>query len=444
MPDSQQDITQQNEQIVQTYFESRGWNVEKLDLDNSSSNADFSVRHEGYCFLCEVKTIRSVTANIPYAPVEDYFADRRNRRRDEMQEWMNGNPDKRLVMPKEEREYYFGSETEFRARHRHRPRYTKETFNGFKHAMQEYFGNSSARSLPYLVRLDSDDCYAPPKPQRDRFFEQLERELQTIDHRFHEALRELGKIIQTDSSVEFDMRDLLYRVMLYNSDDQAVPLQHRRAFFEALTKLVATAHDHLRAREDWYWTIDSRPYNLPAYYLHYQIRSPQSEYDAGSSYSLMVHGPWRGNKLDVQAFGYGQLNFEAIDSNVGKAVRQLKRSAEARGPRLPRVIALAFAEGLGFEGATLPGYIAYWLREHPGLSAIAHLRWVPDGTPPPEDEGPVAYWKFLQQTPSVPRFAVYHNPWSKGVDSLCPSVFEDGLSAQVFADNVKEIQTVFL
>ena len=444
MSDTHQDITELNEQTIQSYLESQGWNVEKLDLDNSSSNADFLVCHQGYCFLCEVKTIRSVTANIPYTPAEDYFAEGRNRRRDEMQEWMNDNPDKRLVMPKEEREYYFGNESEFRARYRHRQRYTKEEFNDFKHAMQEYFENSSVCNLPYLVRLDSDDCYVPPKAQKEHFFEQLERELQAIDRRFQEALQELGKIIQADASMEFDMHDLLYQVMLYSPENQAVQLQHRRGFFEALTKLVTIAHSRSGEQDSWYWTIDSRPYNLPAYYLHHQIRRPQSEYDPGSSYSLMVHGPWRGDELEIQAFGYGQLNFDAIDSNVSKAVRQLQRSAETKGRRLPRVIALAFAEGLGFEGATLPGYIAYWLREHPSLSAIAHLRWVPDGTPPPEEEGLVAYFDFLQSTPSVPRFVVYHNPWSEGVDSLYPSVFDDGLSVQVSADDVNEVKTEFL
>jgi hypothetical protein len=85
-------LAEQNEQIIEDYFEARpGWKAWRL-----SSGADFRVCRDDECFLCEIKTIKSTRANLPYAP-EYYFIEQRKRRREEHEKWMKENPDRQLI-----------------------------------------------------------------------------------------------------------------------------------------------------------------------------------------------------------------------------------------------------------------------------------------------------------------------------------------------------------
>jgi hypothetical protein len=424
MPDDRQDVTKLNEQTVHDYFLSRGWEVEELDRDNSASNADFSICRDSYCFLCEAKTIRSVVANIPYSQSDSYFLEQRDRRRQEVQSWKDENPDKTLSMAPEEWDHLLCEESEFRKRYQTRQRYTRHKFERFARAMREYFAGSSVSSLPYKVRLDSDDCYVPGKAKREQFFGELERELRAIDAVFHEVLRACCAA-ETSASAVFR------RVMDVDSDRQAPTLSERRAVFETLTTLLTAAHRYRPGSDRWRWAVGDRPHNVLAYWLHYQIRKPQDEYDPGSTYALRVEGPRRAGGLEIDAFCYGELNYSAIDRNVHKAVRQLRRSAEAKGSQLPRVIVLAFAGGLGREERTLPRYVADWLQEYRDLSAIAYLHWVPNESSPPEGRGSERNVELPSRMPSVPAFTVYHSPWLDNVDPLSPTVFDDGCSVQV-------------
>src|SRR3990170_4435617 len=98
--------------------------------------------------------------------------------------------------------------------------------------------------------------------------------------------------------------------------------------------------------------------------------------------------------------------------------------------QIPRVIALAFTTGLGFEWEELPPYITWILQTHPNLSAIAILDWIPDGTPPPEEEGFLVWAGFQISTRRVPRFIVYHNHWLQNIKPLPAHIFNDKWSIQ--------------
>jgi hypothetical protein len=422
--DDGSDITRLNEQATYDYFFSRSWQVEKLDRDDSQRSADFFIARETCAFLCEVKTIRSVVANIPYTPSADYFLDRRNLRREQIQLWIDDHPDKTLLMPREEWDYLFCKNSKFREWYGNRQRYTKHEFDEFVRDLHEHFAGSGVSSLPYTVRLDSDDCCVPSKAKKGQFFEELERELRTIDTLFHQVL-------QASRVIEPDMSEILHRVVDGGSDREAPTLDERRVAFGTLTTLLAKAHSYRAGPEGWHWAVDDRPYNLPLYHLHYQIRKSPHQHDPGSAYALMVEGPRRTGGLEIDAFCYGELNFAAIDSNVHKAVQQLRRSAERKGGQLPRVIVLAFAGGLGFEERALPEYVAYWLREYKNVSAIAHLYWVPNEGSPPEGKESETDVELSSHMPSVPAFTVYHSRWLDNVDPLSSIVFDDGHSVQV-------------
>jgi hypothetical protein len=131
-----------------------------------------------------------------------------------------------------------------------------------------------------------------------------------------------------------------------------------------------------------------------------------------------------GDKLKVQVSLYGDLNTNAINNAVDKAVNeQLKTSGEAH-PDLARIVVVCFAsdvyfkdnsdivvfDGLEFDDEILLGCINDLLRQHKTLSAIAVM------------------------TNSMPStFAVVHNPNPLRVESLNRSVFDDRISKQIGA-----------
>jgi len=360
--------SEETEQIVRDYFEAHsGWTVTKLDSGKERA-ADFRIcLNDSSCFLCEVKTIKSVRANFPYTP-EHYFLERREKRRQEIEDWKKQNLDGQLIMPQGEWQFIYGDESEFREKYRRRARNTEVWFKEFAETMRNRFFNSSISHLPYSLRLDSDDLYIPTPREQDTFFQWLEKEIIAID---------MGK-----------------------------PSWHRRIQRQGAGR-------------------------VSFYSAFYQIHKPRNEDDFSSEYQLSVTGPLQTGPLEIDIHYYGMLNLDSIDSNVYKGLQQLTSSAlREEDQQTPHVIALAFESGIGFEWNQLSNHIAWLLQKNPALSAIAVLRWTPDGIPPPAEEGFLAWSKFMTTTPTVPTFVVYHNSWLCDVKPLPVEAFGDKWSVQ--------------
>jgi hypothetical protein len=181
-----EDLSEQNEQVVREYFESRGWSATKLDPRGRKSSgraSDWRICRDNVCFLCEVKTIFSVRANIPYGPVENHFMDLREARRAEVEMLRRADPDKRLIMHREEYEFLYGDEGDFRKKYRFRRRRNTEAEfeKNFAEPVRSYFAQSSICHLPYVVSFHSNDLYTPKAEERDDFCKWLEDEIRLID-----------------------------------------------------------------------------------------------------------------------------------------------------------------------------------------------------------------------------------------------------------------------
>ena len=360
--------SQQSEQVVRGYFETRpGWTVTKLDLGKERA-ADFRICDPANCFLCEVKTIESVRANFPSKPYDSYL-EARKRQQDEIKKWTEENPDGHLILRSDEQDFIYGDEREFAKRYRHRRKSTEKWFREFAQTMKDYFANSSVRDLPYNLRLDSDDLYVPTWDERNRFFRWLEGEIKAID---------VGN-------------------------------------------------------PSWYWQIERLQYGRAALYSYfYPIHKPAHENDIEAVYQLMIEGPRGDGPLEVNAHSYGGLNLDSITSNVESGLKQLESSASRENDeRMPRIIVLAFQSGIGFEWQQLSSHITYLLKHHPDLSAIAILDWIPDGTPPSQEDGILALIKFHATTPGIPAFYVYHNLWLQNVKPLPVHACNDKWSVQL-------------
>lgn len=360
-------LAEQNEQVIEDYFEARpSWKAKRL-----GSGADFRVCREDECFLCEIKTIKSTKANLPYAP-EYSFIEERNRRQEEIERWMKENPDTQIVLRQEEWQFIYGDEVEFRKKYRRIRRNTEEPFKRFRNTLKECLAESGISHLHYRVRVDSDDLYVPTPNEQDDFLKWLENEVLSIDR--GEPSR------------------------YWNVEQQKIG-------------------------------------HASNYSTFYQIHLPDHEDDLGSKYQLQLIGPLEANQLQVEVHSYGGLNIDAIDRNIqgkGKALHQLLYSAlQETDQQIPRVIVLAFESGIGFEWQRLSDYITWLLAETPTLSAVAVLELIPDGTQPPAEEGSWAWLEFLSTTSRVPGFVVFHNPWLQGVNPLPTDAFQDRLSVQL-------------
>jgi hypothetical protein len=363
------DISKENEQRVERYFAARkAWTVTRLDLGEESA-ADYRVCYPGHRFLCEVKTVESVRANIPYAPSREYFLELRRKRQIEIEQWKAANQDKKLILLRGDWDFVYGEEAEFIERHGRRSRHTEDAFVRFTTALKDFLEQSSIGHLPYRFRLDSDDVYTPTLPERDALFRWLVREIEAI----------------------------------------------------------------AAGRPSRYWNYDGNILGQVHYYsAFYPIHRAQHPSDTDSQYQLQVYGPIGESRLVVSTHCYGTLNLDAITRNVQDGMAQLEKSA-AREPntRIPRIIALAFAVGIPFfNWEQLTKHIRWLLRENPTLSAIAVLRRTPDGTPPPTSEGSSAWLDFMRSTEWVDCFIVFHNPWLREAEPLDGIVFDDGQSVQ--------------
>jgi hypothetical protein len=347
--------TDKTECWVREYFEMRNWSVEKLDKGTEEA-ADFEIRKDDVRFLCEIKTVESVHANLPWPPSLDVFEAERKKHRAEYERWARDNPNPRLVLRQSEHEFAYGDHSSFKRKYQGRARHTESEFRKFADDMRCYFAClASVQHLPFIFRLDSDDLYVPDDKERERFYKWLENELLAIAENRHVDRR-------------WDREDLPSDSVTFLS-------------------------------------------------MFYPIHQATRENDIDSYYQLTVTGPWSSDKLDVQLFSYGQLNLDAITRNVESGVSQLEATVLRDAFRgLPQVIALAFAGGLTFEWETLRSHISWLLLQHTSLNAVALLGRAIQGEPPdPRRDGFEAFFSWLTSSaitqPMETRFLVVHNTW---------------------------------
>jgi len=176
--------------------------------------------------------------------------------------------------------------------------------------------------------------------------------------------------------------------------------------------------------------------SLLGFSAFYPIHTLQHEVDRAHRVQLTVwmkSGTAQETGLELSVHPYGTLNLNAITGNLEDGLRQLDQSAaREEDQRIARVIVLAFASGIGFHLLVLEDHIATLLKDNPRLCAIAVLSWLPEGSPPAEEDGLWSRLAFQGSAPRVPAFRVYHNPWLEGVNPLDPQAFADGLSTQVY------------
>jgi hypothetical protein len=365
------------EKQVQQYFASRpGWTAHKIPRGNTPGQVpDFRICHGGRCFLCEVKTIRSVRADIPEGKVVDHFTDQREKKRAMVDQLSRENPATTLLITGGEWEWLNASDSEFRRRYAGKQRGTEGKFmDHFGKPLRQRLESCGVAHLPYDVRLDSNHLYLASKEERERFVDWLEDQVAAIDR---------------------------------------------------------------GDRADWRWVREDRPYPTPVYSAHYPLHEPVDHYDSEHHVSVCLHKRgWTddGEGLRVDIHCYGTLNVERVRSSVEKAIGQLRGFArrEQAAKRLARVIVLKFRTGLDFDQWNLLDQgMTGLLKENQELSAIAVLDYRPDGDAPPTEEGISAWLRFLEQTPRVPYFVVYHNGWlSATIDPLDPHAFRDRWSTQ--------------
>ena len=376
---SQLDPADHTEQLVREYFERRsGWSVEKLRTSEGAGQAaDFRICHRDRCFLCEVKTIRSVRADIPDGPVHDHYVEVRDSRRAVVDRSLDENPDKTLHTTREEWEWLRISETELRQRYRYTPRYTQSKFEDyFETPLRTYLENSSVNPLPYDMRLDSDDLYVPSKVEMRQFVDWLENEIMAID-RGH--------------------------------------------------------------RVDRRWYREESAHGSTAYWAHYPLHEATDERDTRHTVSLRLQrrgGAGHDYGLTVHVHSYGTLNVERVRASVEGALGQLRDVAarEKRSGHLPRVVALRFEGGLRplDHLELLEKEIRRLFDENDDLTAIAVLDWRPAGEGPSPQEGISAWFEFFAETPWVTCFTVYHNSWlGEETEPLDPNAFDDEWSRHV-------------
>jgi len=356
--------SEETEKEVREYFEAAGWSVEKLDLGKESA-ADFLISNgRTISFFCEVKTIESVRADLPYTPIE-YFREERKKRQIEIQKWKIENPGTQLILRPGEWEFIYGNEIEFEKKYRQRSRNTETSFRNFiSRLTDDLLRNQTINNLPYRLRVDSDDLFVPNSAEYDNFIKWLESEIIAIDQ---------GQI-------------------------------------------------------GWMWHDQKLPYSSSHLYTSfYNIHEANNENDIKHKFQITLEGPTTSDHLGVDIFFYGGLNLDAITSNVNKGIKQLQVIADRINlQNLPRIIVLAFESGIGFDWEQLSEHIQWLLASHPTLSAIAILDHVPGGTPTKEEQDDFLKWfKFLERVPWVISFTVYHNLNLINVAPLPKDVFND-------------------
>jgi hypothetical protein len=356
-----------NEQVLREYFEARtGWTVTKLPAGKKGKAADFRICSNDTCLLCEVKSVESDRANFPYTPL-NYYLEERERRKVEVEKLRREDPDKQVLLRKDEWEFIYGDEIEFSKKYRDVRRNTRYWFARFAQDMQEYFVESNIKDLPYDLTLDSDDLYQPTPDEQHTLFSWIESE-------------------------------------------------------------IAAIHKGTPSRQ---WDVQRWSNHVASYSVSYQVHKPIRKNDREAVYELIVTGPRETGGLEVHVHSYGTLNLERITSNIEAGTGQLERSASReKDPQIPRVIALMLKSGIE-DWVRFSSFIASLLKEHPNLSAIVVLDCTADGIPPPREAGLLAWVQFHSTTAVVPSFVVYHNSWLQGVKPLPIEAFKDKWSIQL-------------
>jgi len=354
--------SKETENTFRESFENRpGWTVLKLDSGKHKA-ADFQVCGEGDCFLCEAKTIDSTYANFAYRPI-DYYMKEREHTRSLIERSQAENPQRKIVMTKDQYDLVYGDQTKFQEKYKNSPRNTEKYFKIFEEELIEFLSNSSkVKHLPYLLRIDSDDLCIPYGTKRKYFFQWLEKEIEAIG--------------------EGNISDLW--------KDNKLPFTKSYHTFLGITMNE---------------TVGS---NKPVYQINIE--------------KLNSNGP-----LQIQVYSYGILNEAAIVQQIDGALIQLKASANRENDKtIPRIILLAFASGFGFEGNHLFMLISEQLKIHTNISAIAVLNQVPKTFHMQrKDEGILEWIETSSQSKRIPGFIVAHNPWiDTSVRPLDTKVFD--------------------
>lgn len=360
--------SEQNEKVIRDYFENRsGWKVTKLDMGKEPA-ADFRIGHGDESFLCEVKTIQSVRANVPYSPVEDYMIEQRNKRKAKMEEFRKADPHTQLVMTRTEYEFLYCDESELRGEYKSRTRNTEPYFWRFTEMMQDYFKDSGVNTLPYTLRLDSDDLWVPQ--DSESFFKWVEDEIRSIH---------TGKAGR-------------YWTRAFQGSD-------RFSGYSASYPPYGTE-------------VEGQPKSR----LHLLVQGP---FETGNL------------ELEFHCYGVLNVDSitRNVESGLRQLNKSAKREIDQT---VARIIALFFAKGLAHDDwDQLHDHIVWLLKHNDALSAIAVAYWVPEQKPPPETEDNIlAHITFLARTPRVVSFIVYHNPWLRDVKPLEVYVFDDKRSLQ--------------
>ncbi len=270
----------------------------------------------------------------------------------------------------------------YRRKYSSRKRYTQDKFRKFVNSVQNSFAQSNVRHLPYIVSIHNHNLYIPTPEETTAFCKWLKGEIGEI-HR-----------------CEIDWHPGWHT---WRGDPQ---------------------HSE--------WTVFGQGSNLPAHFLgHYLIHDSKDESDLSQTILVSILGPGREGDLELSIPFYGTLNLGAIDRQMKEGVKQLRNSAaREKDSRMARVIVLIFNTTLGFDQPLLFKYIPKILKKYSDLSAIAVLDSVPEGTPPPKEQGFHALSDFLRNTLWVHTFIVFHNSWLEAIKPLDASVFSDKWSIQ--------------
>lgn len=354
--DKEANFSDEIEQVVKTYFESRtGWSATKLDKKNIGQNPDYRVCYPGGYFLCEVKTVSSVYASYSGRPV-DYHLEQRQKQRLCIDQWREKNPATPLIMSETERDFLFSDDEDFIKKYDQRRRNTQAEFDSFADTMRKYFSSSIISDLPYHLRLDSQNLYAPTKDERGKFFDWLEKEILAI----HEGNPSRRWAIDPYPGLATYSTSYQIHTPQHEGDTESI-------YSLILSRLLAPAK----------FQLDPHSYGV------LNLRAITQNIEKAAT----------------------QLKTRALTDN---------------DPSLPRIIILAFGSGLRFELDLLCQHVWEELEQHKDISSIAVLQWRPGPAYPFDEPVPffIAFHNMYLRNDIKPLLGfVFDDEWSTQLDS---------------------------
>ncbi len=303
------DFIDESEKAVYEFFDSRpGWSINKLDFGGIRS-ADYLITGPTYSFLCEIKTVYSVHANYSYSAL-DVHLQGQERQLNDIELWKSENPNSRLILTKDQFDYLYQNDTEFRARYRHTQRNTESVFDKSAISIQEAIANSPIGNMPFRLRIDSPDFYAPKPKERKIFIQWIIAEVESI------ASGRVGRG----------------------------------------------------------WTVTEVAGLDDYFTYFYEIHTPIHKNDLRSQYQITLSRNLNSSELEISIFGYGDWNFAKFDEVIAVGVDQLEKSATREGAiDSPQAIVLSLQVFLGFDRPRLESHLISLMESYPALSAIALL-----------------------------------------------------------------------